>query len=300
MTDPRQRWLDRLHGQLFRPSGVDGVYGRTGAYESVVEALQGMISRHRAPEADVFRFPPVMSRAALEKQGYLQSFPNLVGCVSCLHGSDRDIAKSASKHDHGGDWTEDLAAADLVLTPAACYPVYPIAAERGVVPEAGYLFDVASDCFRREPSKSIDRLQSFRMREYVRVGRPEQIAQFREAWFARAGGIADDLRLPYSIAVANDPFFGRAGAMLAASQLQQSLKFELLVAVLSDGPTACMSFNHHREHFGEVWGLANAAGEVLHTGCVAFGIDRLAVALFATHGGGIAGWPGGVRTALRL
>ena len=33
---------DHLHplvSQLFKPSGVDGVYGRTGAYESVVEAL---------------------------------------------------------------------------------------------------------------------------------------------------------------------------------------------------------------------------------------------------------------------
>ena len=45
-----------------------------------------------------------------------------------------------------------------------------------------------------------------------------------------------------------------------------------------------MSFNYHKEHFGEVWGLHNAKGEVLHTGCVAFGMDRLAVALFATHG----------------
>ena len=32
---------------LFQPSGVDGVYGRTGEYESVVEALAALISRHR-------------------------------------------------------------------------------------------------------------------------------------------------------------------------------------------------------------------------------------------------------------
>ena len=45
-----------------------------------------------------------------------------------------------------------------------------------------------------------------------------------------------------------------------------------------------MSFNYHKDHFGETWGLHNAKGEVLHTGCVAFGMDRLAVALFVTHG----------------
>jgi seryl-tRNA synthetase len=61
-----------------------------------------------------------------------------------------------------------------------------------------------------------------------------------------------------------------------------------------------MSFNYHREHFGETWGLHNAAGEVLHTGCVAFGMDRLAVAMFAVHGLDVAGWPAPVRAALKL
>ena len=45
-----------------------------------------------------------------------------------------------------------------------------------------------------------------------------------------------------------------------------------------------MSFNYHRDHFGTKWGLRTEAGEVAHTGCVAFGIDRLALALFSTHG----------------
>ena len=295
----REHALGALAEVLFRPSGVDGVYGRTGMYEGVVEALAALISRHRAPGTEVFRFPPVMSRAQLEKQGYLKSFPNLVGCVSCLHGSEREIRAAVEESETG--WTDGLVAADLVLSPAACYPVYPIAAARGVVPQSGLLFDVASDCFRHEPSKNIDRFQSFRMREYVRIGTPEQIQAFREPWIARATGIADTLRLPYKVEVANDPFFGRVGAMMASMQRDQSLKFELLVPVLSEEkPTACMSFNYHREHFGEVWGLHNAAGEVLHTGCVAFGMDRLAVALFATHGSDIADWPQSVRDALAL
>jgi seryl-tRNA synthetase len=61
-----------------------------------------------------------------------------------------------------------------------------------------------------------------------------------------------------------------------------------------------MSFNYHREHFGETWGLRSEAGDAAHTGCVAFGIDRLAVALFATHGLETAAWPDTVRTALAL
>src|SRR5579862_9078008 len=254
--------LDALANQIFQPSGVDGVYGRTGRYESVIEALAALISRHRPDGAEIFRFPPVMSRASLEKQGYLQSFPNLVGAVACLEGSEREIVKSAARNEQGGSWTEDLKPGDLVLAPAACYPVYPIAAARGTVPDQGYVFDVASDCFRHEPSRSLDRFQSFRMREYVRIGTPEQIQAFREPWIARAQGIADTLALPYSIDVANDPFFGRVGTMMASQQRQDALKFELLIPVLSDAkPTACMSFNYHKEHFGEVWGLHNKKGE---------------------------------------
>jgi seryl-tRNA synthetase len=293
--------LDGVARHLFAPSGVDGVYGRTGEYEGVVEGLSALISRHRPAEAEIFRFPPVMSRASLEKQGYLKSFPNLIGAVCCLEGSEREISQSAAKHELGGDWTEDLVPADLVLAPAACYPVYPIAAERGTVPDEGYVFDVASDCFRHEPSKSVDRFQSFRMREYVRIGTPEQIQAFREPWIARAEGIADDIGLPYSVDVANDPFFGRVGTMMASQQRADALKFELLVPVRSkDKPTACMSFNYHKEHFGEVWGLSNAKGEVLHTGCVAFGMDRLAVALFVIHGAKVKHWPAGVKAALGL
>jgi seryl-tRNA synthetase len=93
--------------------------------------------------------------------------------------------------------TDGLALADLVLTPAACYPVYPLAAKQGCVPRQGYVFDVASDCIRREPSRDIDRLQSFRMRKYVRIGPPEKIKEFREGWIDEAKGITSRLGLRF-------------------------------------------------------------------------------------------------------
>ena len=295
-TDPRT-----LLETLFHPMGADGVYARTALYEDTVEALGALITRYRDPRAEVMRFPPVMSRAILERSGYLKSFPNLLGCVSCLHGSEREIRDVVSGFEAGGDWTASLGAADLVLTPAACYSAYPIVAGRGPVAAGGLIFDVACDCFRREPSKDIDRLQSFRMREYVCIGTPEEIQSFRSDWIERAKGIADLLELPYTVDVASDPFFGRGGQIMAISQVQQSLKFELLIPTHSDEkPTACMSFNYHRDHFGETWGIRDKFGETIHTGCVAFGMDRLVVALFATHGLDTEQWPSGVRAALRM
>jgi len=286
---------------LFRPSGVDGLHARTALYEDVVEALQALITRHRADGVEVLRFPPVMSRRNLEKSGYLHSFPHLLGTVCCLHGEEAHIRAVVERPAEAGGWTASLEATDLVLSPAACYPVYPLAAERGTLPTNGQTFDVACDCFRHEPSLHLDRMQSFRMREYVFLGAPDQVVEFRARWIERAQGIVQQLGLTYRIAGASDPFFGRVGKIMAVSQMEQALKLELLIPVRSaEEPTACMSFNCHRDHFGATWGLRTADGAVAHTGCVAFGIDRLALALFVQHGREPAKWPRPVREALAL
>jgi seryl-tRNA synthetase len=263
--------------------------------------LSALISRHREPGTEVLRFPPVMSRRQVEKSGYLKSFPHFLGCVCCLPGNESDVRTAVDRFEANQDWTPALSAADLVLSPAACYPVYPLAASRGDVPAEGLSFDVAGDCFRREPSKDLDRLQSFRMREFVRAGTPEQIDEFRRRWLAWAPGFAERLGLDYQIAQASDAFFGRGGKLMALSQIEQALKFELLVPVRSvEEPTACMSFNNHRDHFGAAWNLRDSAGQVVNTGCVAFGMDRLALALFTAHGAEIESWPAAVRAELRI
>ena len=232
----------------------------------------------------------------IEKSGYLKSFPNLLGCVCALGGSEARIEAAVERFTAGGTWTDDVQASDLVLAPAACYPIYPIAAERGPTPAEGLVFDVAGDCFRREPSRDIDRLQSFRMREFVEIGAPETIRDFREHWIARAPEIAGALGLTHRIEAASDPFFGRAGAMVGRFQVAQALKFEMLIPVRSaKSPTACMSFNYHRDHFGLTWGMNADNGEAAHTACVAFGMDRLAIALFAAHGLDSAQWPAAAR-----
>jgi seryl-tRNA synthetase len=291
--------LESITNALLRPTSANGVHASTGLFEQVIDGLSAVISARREANTEILRFPPVMSRALVEKSGYLKSFPHLLGCVSCLHGGEaaiRALVESAN-----GDWVEGLAATDLVLTPAACYPLYPLVAARGNVPTQGLAFDVASYCFRRETSHEPGRMQSFRMREYVCVGPPAVALAFRKRWVARAEELAQQLALPYRLAPASDPFFGRVGKIMAMSQVEQALKFELLIPVNSDEqPTACMSFNYHQDYFGTTWGLQTDAQEVAHTACVAFGLDRLGLALFATHGLDLRTWPASARETLSV
>ncbi len=295
--------LDSLiHKGVLIETGVDGLYGRSGLFEQIVDGFDRMISRTGADQAaEVLRFPPGMNRALFEKSGYLKSFPQLAGTVHSFAGNDRDHAALLDRLARGEDWSEKQEMTDVVLTPAACYPVYPTVARRGPLPADGLVFDLNSYCFRHEPSKEPTRMQMFRMREYVRVGTPDQVVAFRQTWLDRGKILIDKLRLPYKVDIANDPFFGRAGRVMASSQRDLGLKFELLVPVNSEkNPTACLSFNYHQDHFGSTWDIRTETGEVAHTACVGFGMERVTIALFKHHGLDVSKWPAEVRDALSL
>src|SRR4029078_4925475 len=133
--------MDALADALLLPSGIDGVYVRTEAFEDIITRLAALLSPQREQGTEVLRSPPVMSRRQLERSGYLKSFPHFLGCVSCLGGPEAEVRASVDRFDAGEDWTPALSPADLVLSPAACYPVYPLVASRGEVPAEGLLFD---------------------------------------------------------------------------------------------------------------------------------------------------------------
>ena len=280
------------HGLLI-PTGIRGVFGWGSAFEQVVASLDAQITRLGGTEsAEIMRFPPVTSRSLLEACGYLQTFPQLLGTIHAFCGNEQahlELLRRLRTRD--ASWAFNHQPLELALTPAACYPVYPVLAERGPLPAAGCLVDVASFCFRHEPSDDPARMQAFRLREFVRVGAPEVIVAFRDAWLDRAMAMIDALGLTARIVPANDAFFGTQQKFLAAYQDENKLKFELQIGMTSDEDgTACMSFNCHLDHFSRACNIRDAAGELAHSGCVGFGLERLALALIAQHGFDVAAW----------
>src|SRR5205823_4312989 len=157
--------------------------------------------------------------------------------------------------------------------PAGCYALYPLAT--GTVPAAGRTVDLRSFVFRHEPSPDPARMQIFRMREYVRLGTPEQALAHRSYWLVRAEEVLAAVGLEARPAPANDPFFGKAARLMAATQREQQLKFELLAPVASEEkPTAVASCNYHQDHFGKAFAIRTADGQTAHTACVGFGLER--------------------------
>jgi seryl-tRNA synthetase len=290
---------DRFFGAgLLIPSGVDGVYGRSAEFEHVVSGLKRAVHVFAAVDgAENFEFPPIIPRATFERIGYLRNFPQLAGPVFSFQGGERDFQALLKTLDDEQPYGEHLSQTEVVLVPACCYPVYPMltgtmAIDHKVVQTSQY-------CFRHEPSVDPMRLQAFRQMENVSIGMPDHVHEWRSRWLERAPQLLCDLGLEVRSDVANDPFFGRAGRLMSASQRELQLKIELLVPVFGDeDPTACASINYHEDHFGELFGIRTPDGERAHSSCIGFGLERCTVALFAAHGMSISAWPAAVRQRL--
>jgi seryl-tRNA synthetase len=200
--------------------------------------------------------------------GYLSSFPHHASLASPYRQGEAD-----------GEETEAS-----VLTPAACYHVYPLLAGR-------YLFDATiytlrATCFRHEQEfRPLERQWAFTMRELVCAGTRTEVGSFLvrlrrtvQCW-SRSLGLRGDFRQ------ATDPFFDPGNSPGWLAQRLHPLKIELQV----DG-LAIASFNLHQTHFGETFDIRRD-GTTAWTGCVAFGLERWLGVLARRHGRDPARWP---------
>jgi seryl-tRNA synthetase len=296
--DPQKFYEGLVKHRLIIPVGVQGAFGRGAVFEDVLERFNGLVSALSKDDgAEVCMFPPVISRQVLERVNYLDSFPHLCGAVYSFFGKELQAQALAERVHAGQPWGELFGLTDVVLSPAACYPLYP--SFTGVVPKGGRLVTMLNWVYRHEPSPEPTRMQSFRVREFVRVGTPDEVVEWRDMWLKRGLNLLISLGLPARADVAADPFFGRGGKMLAVSQKEQKLKFEVLIPVISaEDPTAVCSFNFHQEHFGSTFGIRTSDGKVANTACLGFGLERIVMALFKTHGFEPERWPHEVRSKL--
>jgi seryl-tRNA synthetase len=287
-----------LAAGLLIECGVEGLYGRSGAFEGIVAAVETAVTRLGADHnAEVIRFPPLVPRSVFEQTDYLRSFPNLTGSIHTFSGDDRGHAELLAVADSGGDWARLLEPAEVMLCPAVCHPLYPTCTGR--LPAGGRTFDLYGWCFRHEPSLDPARMQAFRQREYVYIGEPDRAETHRDRWTERGLTLFGALGLDAEAVVANDPFFGRVGRLLAANQLDEVLKYEIVVPIASgDHPTAVMSANCHRDHFGRPFGIEASDGTPAHSACVGFGVERVSLALLRRHGLRPDSWPAAVRHEL--
>jgi hypothetical protein len=198
----------------------------------------------------------LISRLVLERAGSFESFPaNIIG------ESDGDC-----------------------MPPAACYHCYAKLSSTSL--QEPRVWTCIARCGRNERQEEPGRLQVFTMREVVFVGSAAWVRERRQEWMDRVSAFAQSLHLVVALVAATDSFFiGGEGRGRKLLQQIKGLKFELRAQLEAKGaPLAISSFNLHEMFFSRRFEFRLADGMDAHSGCVAFGLERWALALALTLG----------------
>ena len=271
--------------------------------------LSGVIDffedRYRAVANDMgarpYRFPAMISPAYLEKVKYFDNFPHSLSFVTHLR-EDLDVIERFSKEACCQEGavvieTDSFARARAMLSPTVCHHLYMTLAG-STVPADGLVATAFGNCFRYESTNmaTLERLWNFSMREIIFVGAPDFVEDGLDRAREQLNGILDDMGLAYRIETATDPFFIGNFRDQAAYQSAFELKFEVRLALPFKNDTlAAGSYNRHKDFFGRTLDILLPDGSPAETGCVGFGVERLAFAFVAQHGPDPKKWPTPVR-----
>lgn len=288
--------LLRERGELFEEAGGIATCGPLLArlmdyFESEFLGLA------RSFEAAPYRFPSLVPAAWLDRVGYFKAFPHSLGFVSHLQGDLDGIDRFAQDACCEGPVLQipegTLAPPHTLLSPAVCYHLYFALADKPL-PGGSLTATAVGHCFRYEGInlRDLERLWNFQMREIIFVGSADWVLAQRQLGMERMQERLHKWGLAYRVETANDPFFIGEFQKQAAFQTAFQLKYEIRAALPFRGSTLAVgSYNFHQDFFGKHLNITLPDGTPASTGCVAFGLERLALAFLAQFGLDPAGWP---------
>lgn len=222
-----------------------------------------------------------------EKGLYFENFPHHIMFQTTLK-SDIGVLDEFSRHGtRDGKIFENMQIPELVLRHAACVPIYPLLENMTFDPsELPKAFMISGKCFRNEGHNVFElaRLKEFYMKEYVFVGTQEQVLENLEKGRGLWRYWIDKFGLCGKTETANDSFFASNYSKLKLFQMLGDSKQELKMLLPASGTEcAVSSTNVHRTHFTKSHNIKSGSGYCV-SGCIAFGIERLAYSLLCQKG----------------
>jgi hypothetical protein len=250
------------------------------------------------------QYPNMIGADTLDRCKYFQSFPHSLSLVLHLR-EDLEALKEFAKN---ARWDgsrlscarENLSDVQCLLAPAVCFHCYAWLHDSQL--DEPSAITAVGKCFRYESSNltGLERLWDFTMREIIFVGPKDYVLTQRRKAIDEAVSILDEWGLAYDIRSATDPFFIEEYSAQVAFQSGFDLKYEIQALLpYKDKTLAVGSFNHHQDFFGRSFNIKTASGEPVHTGCAAFGLERLVLAFLAQHGLDPHNWPEAVAREAR-
>jgi len=206
------------------------------------------------------QYPVLIAKPVLVQAEYDQAFPHLLmsASVEALPALGADGSEPCSPE------------ARWCLSPAVCYHAYAQLAGQTI--DGGVSITARGRCFRSEADCEPGVRQiEFEMREIVFVGSAAWVDGCLETARAHVEALALELGLLGDWQPAADPFFlpTAAGRAMMQRLLRVKLEYQLRPASL-----ALASVNRHGSFFGQRFAMSDPAGDPVHTGCIAIGLDR--------------------------
>jgi len=297
-ADPNTELLAR--GEMFQEAS--GIYTLGPLMTRLIAFFDGQFTELADSfGATSYRFPTLIPARYLERVNYFRAFPHSLTFVTHLR-EDLDTIDDFSQHaacdEHGLNTPPDsFSKTQTLLSPAVCYHLYFSLADKPL-PGSGLVATAVGNCFRYESINlaSLERMWNFTMREVIFVGLKDFVLQNRETGRERMRGFFEKIGLAYRVESANDPFFIGEFKKQAAFQSAFQLKFEIRARLpFKDSTLAVGSYNYHQDFFGRSLNITLPDGSPAHTGCIAFGLERMAFAFLAQYGLDEARWPEGMR-----
>ncbi|VVM78620.1 hypothetical protein PS645_02146 [Pseudomonas fluorescens] len=255
--------------------------------DAIDRLLLAIAGRHGA---HVREYASIYTAEIMERNGYHKNFPqNVYGVTQIPHNYAliKDIRESKSSsiapdlfQNHGA-----------FLQPCVCYHCY---AEIQQTRQSQAVFTMKGRCFRHEIQWRLDRFRrnEFTMREIVFMGSAAFVEEKRLEIMEEIWGLFCELGLYGQIVTARDPFFHYDDMKTkGAIQLMADAKYELEFISVNGDSSSIASFNNCQDTLCEKFEITNDENHWLHSGCVAFGLDRWRAALYEQYGSDVDNWP---------
>ncbi len=274
-----------------------GEYVFQGAFLRLMQALDGLAARHlRALGCVEQAYPSFLNATPLFALNYYETMSQHIFFPVSLKGSYDTIAGFCERHKRANNPQRKLALQPgefdqprVIASPTVCFHCFSALCD-SQIPVEGLAFTGIARCHREERSalRGLERLQSFTMREGIFVGNQEFVRERFEQSIALVKRLyAEELGLKFRIRSANDPFFGRVGALSQIFQSAMDLKYEVQVYLpYCDRYLACGSVNNHMSTMADAFGFSflDGASPSPVSMCIGIGFERLALALMAQRG----------------
>ena len=299
--DPMEELIRR--GEVIQED--HGIYVLGPILASLMDFFEGLfISLAKEFHATSYKFPTLIPAKYLEKVNYFKAFPHALSFATHLR-SDLDVIQEFSKNAYCDEHGIDIPMSSYtkfatMLSPAVCYHLYFTLADKQI-PNDCLAATAVGNCFRYESNNliSLERLWNFTMREIIFVGTKDYVLENRQSAMKKMEKKLEDIGLQYKVETANDPFF-IGEFKQAAFQNAFQLKYEIRASLpFKKSTLAVGSYNYHQDFFGRNLHISLADGTPVHTGCVAFGLERLAYAFLSQYGFDQNLWPHSVVEGLK-